>query len=139
MQVSLLMNTITTQELTPLAEQRAWLTIKIVAEAVAKGELGLTYSDLARRLGMAKVNGQGLSQYLNRAAEICIGNGWPNVAVMVVSKESLEAGAPLPSKGSFSDGFYARTGLTEAEVPAEQARVRAYDWSTAELDRPEED
>jgi hypothetical protein len=58
---------------------------------------------------------------------------------MVVSKESLEAGVPLPSKGSFSDGFYARTGLSEAEVPAEQARVRAFDWSKAELDLGAED
>ena len=121
------------QDLSPLAEQRAWVSIKVIAEAVAKGELALTYSELARRLGMSKVNGQGLSQYLNRAAEICAENHWPNVSVLVVSKDSFDKGAPMPSKGSFSDGFYAATGLTEADIPAEQARVRTFDWTKADL------
>jgi hypothetical protein len=121
------------KDLSPLAEQRAWASITIIAEAVAKGELALTYSELARRLDMSKVNGQGLVQYLTRAAEICVENDWPNVGVMVASKESLDKGAPLPSSGSFSQGFYTATGLTEADIPAEQARVRAFDWAKADL------
>ena len=125
-----------TRELSPLAEERAWATIKIVAQSVAKGEMGLTYSELARRLGMSKVNGQGLTSYLNRAAEICASNGWPNVSVMVVSKESFDRGVPMPSKGSFSDGFYAATGLTLEDIPAEQARVREFDWAKADLSQP---
>ena len=121
------------QDLSPLAEQRAWASIKVIAEAVGKGELALTYSELARRLGMSKVNGQGLSQYLNRAAEICAENKWPNVSVLIVSKDSFDKGASMPSKGSFSDGFYAATGLTDADTPAEQARVRAFDWAKTDL------
>jgi hypothetical protein len=103
-------------------------TIQIVAKAVLAGEPAITYSELARRLGMSKVNGQGLASYLNRAAEICAEHGLPNVSTLVVSKNSLDQGAPMPSSGSFSDGFYASTGLTRDDVLAEQDRVRAFDW-----------
>ena len=81
---------------------------------------------------MSKVNGQGLASYLNEAAAICAESGWPNVSVMVASKDSIEKGAPMPSEGSFSDGLYAATGLTRDGVAAEQARVRAFDWRAAE-------
>jgi hypothetical protein len=113
---------------TPLTEKRAFETIVVVAKAVLAGESAITYSELARRLGMSKVNGQGLASYLNLAAEICAEQGLPNVSTLVVSKESLDTGAPMPSIGSFSDGFYAKTGLTRADVVAEQDRVRAFDW-----------
>ena len=115
---------------TPLTKERAFATIKVVANAVLAGEPALTYSELARRLGMSKVNGQGLSSYLNEAALLCAEHGLPNVAVMVVSKESLDRGNPMPSEGSFSDGFYANTGLARADVAAEQDRVRAFDWKS---------
>jgi hypothetical protein len=114
----------------PLTKQRAFATIKVVAKAVLANETALTYSQLAERLGMSKVNGQGLSSYLNEAAALCAEHGLPNVSVLVVSKESLDRGTPLPSKGSFSDGFYASTGMTEAEIPAEQERVRTFDWKS---------
>ncbi len=114
----------------PLTQQRAFATIKVVANAVMAGETALTYSDLARRLGMSKVNGQGLSSYLNRAAALCAEHGLPNVSVLVVSKDSLDRGTPMPSEGSFADGFYASTGLTKADIAAEQDRVRAFDWAS---------
>jgi hypothetical protein len=116
------------RNISALTKERAFATIKIVAKAALAGEMALTYSDLARRLGMSKVNGQGLSTYLNEAAALCAEHGLPNVSVLVVSKDSLDRGTPLPSDGSFADGFYASTGLTKAEIPAEQERVRAYDW-----------
>lgn len=112
----------------PLTMTRAFETIRVVAKAVLAGETALTYSELAQRLGMSKVNGQGLSSYLNEAASLCAEHGLPNVAVLVVSKDSLDRGTPMPSEGSFSDGFYASTGLTKADVPAEQERVRSFDW-----------
>ena len=114
----------------PLTKQRAFETIKVVAKAVIAGETALTYSDLAQRLGMSKVNGQGLSSYLNEAASLCAEHKLPNVSVLVVSKDSLDRGNPMPSEGSFTDGFYASTGLSKAEVPAEQDRVRAFDWAS---------
>jgi hypothetical protein len=113
-----------------LTRKRAFATIKVVAKAVLAGEQALTYSQLAQRLEMSKVNGQGLSSYLNEAAALCAEHGLPNVSVLVVSKDSLDRGAPMPSEGSFSDGFYASTGLTKADIPAEQARVRAFDWTS---------
>ena len=113
-----------------LTRKRAFATIKVVAKAVLSGEQALTYSQLAQRLEMSKVNGQGLSSYLNEAAALCAEHGLPNVSVLVVSKDSLERGDPMPSEGSFSDGFYASTGLTKADIPAEQARVRAFDWKS---------
>ena len=118
------------RDVSPLARQRAFATIKVVAKAVTDGEQGLTYSELARRLGMSKVNGQGLSTYLNEAAAICAERGLPNVSVLVVSKDSLDKGTPMPSVGSFSEGFYAATGLTMETLPQEQDRVRNFDWST---------
>ena len=120
----------THRDVTQLTRQRAFATIQIVAKAVLAGETAVTYSNLARRLGMAKVNGQGLSSYLNEAAAICAEHGLPNVAVLVVSQDSLKAGAPMPSTGSFTDGFYAKTGLDLENVPAEQDRVRAFDWKS---------
>ncbi|MDR7123647.1 hypothetical protein [Pseudotabrizicola sp. 4114] len=116
------------RKVSALTKERAFATIKIVAKASLAGELALTYSELARRLGMSKVNGQGLSSYLNEAAALCAEHGHPNVSVLVVSKDSLDSGAPMPSEGSFADGFYASTGLTRDDIPAEQSRVRAYDW-----------
>ena len=118
------------RKVTPLTRERAVGTIRVVAEAMRSGEEAITYSDLASRLGMSKVNGQGLASYLNEAAIICARHGLPNVSCVVVSKASLESGAPMPSEGSFSDDHYAASGLSRDEVPAEQARVRAHDWST---------
>ncbi|MCX7287978.1 MAG: hypothetical protein NTW20_10585 [Rhodobacterales bacterium] len=113
-----------------LTKKRAFATIKVVARAVLANEQALTYSQLAQRLEMSKVNGQGLSSYLNEAAAMCAEHGLPNVSVMVVSKDSLDRGEPMPSDGSFADGFYASTGLTKADIPTEQARVRAFDWKS---------
>ena len=116
------------RNVTPLTRQRALATIQVVAEAVLAGEPALTYSELARRLGMTKVNGQGLKSYLSEAAAICAERGLPNVSCLVVSKDSLDQGAPMPSEGSFSDGLYAASGLTREAIPEEQARVRSFDW-----------
>lgn len=121
------------RNVTPLTAQRAFATIQVVAKVALNNEPPLTYSELARRLGMAKVNGQGLSSYLNEAAALCAESGWPNVATLVVSKANLEAGNPMPSEGSFTDGFYASTGLTKDDVTAEQQRVRAYDWRSVSV------
>lgn len=120
----------TQRDVTPLTHERAQATIRIVAAAVTAGEPALTYSELARRLGMSKVNGQGLNSYLIEAAAICAEQGLPNVGTFIVSLESLQAGQPLPAEGSFSDIFYAKTGLAREDVPAEQARVLAYDWTS---------
>lgn len=119
-----------TRTVTPLTRQRAFATIKVVANAVLAGEPALTYSELARRLGMSKLNGQGLSSYLNEAAALCAEHGLPNVSVLIVSKESLDKGEPMPSEGSFADGFYASTGLARSDIPAEQERVRKFDWKS---------
>lgn len=121
------------RDVTPLTLERARASIRIVAQAVIAGEPALTYSDLARRLGMSKVNGQGLVSYLTEAAAICAEQGLPNIGVLVVSQESLQAGAPMPAEGSFSDAFYAKTGLARDDVPAEQAKVRAFDWKSVDL------
>lgn len=116
---------------TPLTLERAHATIRIVAQAVMDGEVAVTYSELARRLGMSKVNGQGLNTYLIHAAALCAQNGLPNVGVLVVTQESLQAGMPAPAEGSLSEAFYDKTGLSKDRVPAEQARVRGFDWQSA--------
>ena len=116
---------------TPLTAQRARAAIRIVGQALQAGELAVTYSELARRLGMSKVNGQGLKSYLIEAAAICAEHGLPNIGVLVVSQDSLAAGAPMPAEGSLSATFYTKTGLSRDDVPAEQARLRAVDWAAA--------
>lgn len=121
-----------TGKVTPLAEERARAAIGIVARAVLAQEAAISYSELARRLGMSRVNGQGLVTYLKRAAEICAEQGLPNISTLVVSRDSLERGAPMPSEGSYSADFYAHTGLAPADVVAEQDRVRAFDWRSVE-------
>jgi hypothetical protein len=121
------------RDVTPLTAERARAAIRIIAAAVMAGEQAITYSDLARRLGMSKVNGQGLNSYLIEAAAICAEQGLPNVGCLVVSQESLQAGQPMPAEGSLSDIFYAKTGLDRAEVPAEQAKVRGFDWASAPI------
>ncbi len=118
------------RDVSELTKKRAFATINVVAKAVLAGEQALTYSQLSQRLEMSKVNGQGLSSYLNEAAAICAEHGLPNVAVLVVSKDSLDRGVPMPSEGSFADGFYASTGLAKADIPAEQQRVREFDWKS---------
>ena len=116
---------------TPLTAQRARAAIRIVGQALQAGEMAVTYSELARRLGMSKVNGQGLNSYLIEAAAICAELGLPNIGVLVVSQDSLAAGTPMPAEGSLSATFYAKTGLDPDDVPAEQARLRAVDWAAA--------
>ena len=116
---------------TPLTAQRARAAIRIVGQALQAGEMAVTYSELARRLGMSKVNGQGLNSYLIQAAAICAELGLPNIGVLVVSQDSLAAGTPMPAEGSLSATFYAKTGLDPDDVPAEQARLRAVDWAAA--------
>ena len=116
---------------TPLTAQRARAAIRIVGQALHAGEMAVTYSELARRLGMSKVNGQGLNSYLIQAAAICAELGLPNIGVLVVSQDSLAAGTPMPAEGSLSATFYAKTGLDPDDVPAEQARLRAVDWAAA--------
>jgi hypothetical protein len=108
-------------------------SIRIVAAAAAAGEPALTYSALAERLGLSRVNGQGLVSYLTEAAAICAAEGLPNVASYIASKESLDAGAPMPSEGSLSDGLLAATGLSRATIPAERQRVLGFDWTAAGL------
>lgn len=121
-------------QITPLTLERAKEAIRITAAAVQEGAPALTYSELARRLGLAKVNGQGLNSYLIAAAALCAARGWPNIGAFIVSLESLEAGAPMPAEGKLSDSFFAKTGLSRAEVPGEQQRIRAFDWAAADLD-----
>lgn len=116
---------------TPLTAQRARAAIRIVGQALQAGEMAVTYSYLARRLGMSKVNGQGLNSYLIEAAAICAELGLPNIGVLVVSQDSLAAGTPMPAEGSLSATFYTKTGLDRDDVPAEQARLRAVDWAAA--------
>lgn len=117
------------KHISPLTRQRAAETIHILARAVQNGEPAVSYSDFATRLGLSRVNAQGLASYLKEAAALCERHGLPNIATLVATKTSLDAGAPMPSEGRLTDGFYEATGLSAEKIPAEQARARAFDWS----------
>jgi hypothetical protein len=95
------------------------------------GEPALAYADLAKRLGMANETGQGLGPVLDEAAAMCIENNLPDVSTVVVTKESMEQGCPMPSRRSFDEnGFWAITGISMDEIPEYQKKVRAYDWAS---------
>ncbi|MCR8725435.1 hypothetical protein [Frigidibacter sp. ROC022] len=121
------------KSISPLTRARAVETIRLLAQAVQAGETAVTYSDFATRLGLSRVNPQGLASYLKEAAAICERHGLPNIATLVATKASIDAGAPMPSEGKLTDSFYEATGLTAQTVPAEQARARAFDWAAADL------
>lgn len=115
---------------TPLTRQRAFATIKVLANAVLNGEKAVAYSDLANRLGMPNDTGRGLGPILDEAAAMCMEHGLPDVSAIVVTKESLASGVPMPSEDSFKDGVWPLTGLSREDVPAEQARVQSFDWGS---------
>jgi len=93
------------------------------------GEPAVTYSDLAKRLGMPNDTGRGLGPILDEAALKCKENNLPDITSVVVTKESLASGTPMPSEASFNAlGFWPLSGLHKDDVPAEQERVRNFDW-----------
>ncbi|MCB1338085.1 MAG: hypothetical protein KDK10_11755 [Maritimibacter sp.] len=118
------------RKVTRLTRERAFATIKVLADAMLKGEKAVSYSDLANRLEMANATGRGLGPVLDEAGAMCIERGLPDVSVVVVTKESLALGEPMPSEESFKDGIWARTGMSREEVPLEQDRVRSFDWTS---------
>jgi hypothetical protein len=92
-------------------------------------EKAVTYADLAARLGMPNDTGRGLGAILDEAALKCKEAGLPNVTSVVVTKESLLAGKPMPSEASFnSAGIWPLSGIHRDQIPDEQERVRAFDW-----------
>ena len=116
------------RKVTTLTRKRAFETIKVIASAMLNGEVAITYSELARRLALPNETGRGLGDVLGEAAAMCIERGLPDVSAVVVTKESFARGAPMPSLDSFKDGEWPLTGLTLKDIPAEQDKVRLYDW-----------
>jgi hypothetical protein len=93
-------------------------------------ETALSYSDLAKRLGMPNETGQGLGPILDEAAAMCVEHKLPDVSSVVATKESVDLGKPFPSLASFEDGVWPKTGLRIEDVPDEQERVRQFDWKS---------
>jgi hypothetical protein len=91
-----------------------------------------TYKELAVEAKVANATtGQGLKLYLDEVGEFCRSRGFPDLAVIVVSKSSRDTGNPLPSRNAFDDeGFYGHQKLSVEGVKAEQRRVRDYDWAS---------
>ncbi len=119
------------RKVSKLTKKRAFATIKIVAKAMLDGERAIAYSDLATRLGMADTTGRGLGPILDEAAYMCKDFQLPDVSAVIVTKESLARGFPMPSDESFDDkGFWAITGIYKQEVPNYQLKVQSYDWTT---------
>ena len=116
------------QNVTRLTRERAFKTSKIVAQAMLNGEPALAYSELARRLEMPNGIRSAFKPILDEAARMCKAKGLPDVTSVIVTKDSLDRGCPFPSLDSFSDGVWPITGMTVDQVPAEQERVRAFDW-----------
>jgi len=117
------------RKVTKLTRERAFSSIKIIAKAAMDGEIAVSYSELASRLGMPNDTGRGLGPILDEAAHMCLEFNLPDVSALVVTKTSLETGIPMPSEDSFIDGVWPITGMKIESIPAEQDRVRSFDWT----------
>jgi hypothetical protein len=95
------------RRVTQLTRKRAFQTIKIIAKAMLDGELAVI---------------------LDEAAAMCVKHDLPDVSSLVVTKESMLQGRPFPSKESFKNGIWPISGLSVDDIPAEQERVRRFDW-----------
>jgi hypothetical protein len=93
------------------------------------GEKWISYSDLARRLGMSNDTGRGLGPILDEAALRCRENNLPDVSSVIVTKATLDTSQPMPSEDSFdSNGYWPLTGIHRDDVPEAQRKVHEFDW-----------
>jgi len=99
------------------------------------GEVALSYSELAKRLEMPNETGRGLGPVLDEVAVMCIKHNLPDVSSVIVTKDSIEKGQPMPSLESFTNGIWSISGISIEDIPAVQNQVRAFNWTAVrELD-----
>lgn len=110
--------------------QLSFQTIRIVGQAMLDGETAISYAQLAKRLGMSNITGQGLKSYLDEATARCFDNDLPDVSSVVVTKDSMNLGLPMPSEDSFVDGTYSPARLRKEDIPHVQKAVRDFDWKS---------
>jgi len=116
---------------TNLTRTRAFACIKAVAGEMIAGNTHIIYSELADKIGMRNKTGQGLGPILDEAATMCRKHNLPDVTAVVVTAESVRSGEPFPSLNSFNnEGIWPLSGLHIDDVPAEQKRVRDFDWQS---------
>jgi len=90
------------------------------------GARPLSYTDLAVMLGKPPSAARRLSPLLGALRQECLARGLPDLCAMIVA-----AGTDMPSRKSFDtlSGTWCDTGLDAAGVRAEQAALRAVDWT----------
>jgi hypothetical protein len=93
-----------------------------VAQAQATGRVLWSYSDLAAAIGRSGQH-RLLGAPLHEVRRLCEERGWPDIATVVVTKDSLLDGSLRPSPQAL-DKYGGWPGLRQ-----EQARVIAFDWS----------
>jgi hypothetical protein len=118
------------KKLTAAVKKRAMDTIRIVAHSVqAEEKLAISYSELGVALGLTSVPGVGHRPYLEAATLICHHYGLPDVAVSVVTQDSLLLGVPMPSDDVFDEQeYWSSSKIYRHQLANEQRRVRNHDW-----------
>ncbi|MGF1660164.1 MAG: hypothetical protein ACFCUS_12120 [Rubrimonas sp.] len=120
--------------ITTRSAARAEQAARVIAAALAMGELAVGYRDLAERLELPNRTGRGQRGLLDALSLLCQREGWPDLATVVVTAGSLRAGRPRPSRGVFdASGVWPTNGLTEETIPLEQSRARDFDWRATGL------
>jgi hypothetical protein len=95
-----------------------------VAHARTKGRILWSYADLADAIGRPGLH-RLLGGALDEVRHLCDERDWPDIATVVVTKESLVDGTLRPSPQAI-DKYGGWPGLRR-----EQARVIEFDWTKA--------
>ena len=99
-------------------------------DARRNGARLVTYTDMAVMLGRPPSFARRMGPLLAALRPECLASGLPDICAVIVA-----AGTDMPSRKSFQtlSGTWCDTGLDEAGVRAEQARVLAIDWDVVDL------
>jgi hypothetical protein len=94
-----------------------------LAAARDTGRILWSYADLATAIGRSGQH-RLLGAPLDVVRDLCVNRGWPDIATVVVTKDSLVDGTLRPSPQALEKyGGW-------PELRREQARVIAFDWSS---------
>jgi hypothetical protein len=99
------------------------LVAEFLRAARESGRVLWTYADLATAVGRPGQH-RLLGAPLDEVRRICEEHGWPDIATVVVTKDSLLDGTLRPSPQAI-DKYGGWPGLRR-----EQARVLVFDWSS---------
>lgn len=121
------MEPIDPKSITPRARDVA---AKSAAAIIAALPGVLTYSEVAEQVNTSK---RLLGVPLDLIARVCMARGWPHLTLMVCTHGTKDDIVPMPGNAAFDPKTDRMLTLDvpRYEIGGWQARIRAFDWSTA--------